>query len=59
MLPFWAVVCEKPKHEKIQEVIGKKIGSSESWKNKTYGAKAQDIFKILSNKKFVLLLDDL
>ncbi|KAJ0007725.1 hypothetical protein Pint_30049 [Pistacia integerrima] len=46
--------------EKIQEEIGEKIGlSSESWKKKSFLYKANDLFKILRKKKFVLLLDDI
>ncbi|KAJ0008157.1 hypothetical protein Pint_30021 [Pistacia integerrima] len=44
----------------IQEDIGKRIGLSDrSWKEKTVREKATDIFRILSSKKFALLLDDL
>ncbi|XP_031266823.1 disease resistance protein SUMM2-like [Pistacia vera] len=57
---IWVVVSKDHKVEKIQEVIGEKIGlSSESWKTKSLLYKAQDLFKILSKKKFVLLLDDI
>ncbi|KAJ0075501.1 hypothetical protein Patl1_34334 [Pistacia atlantica] len=44
----------------IQEDIGKRIGlSHKSWKEKNVREKAADIFRILSSKKFALLLDDL
>ncbi|KAJ0076188.1 hypothetical protein Patl1_34307 [Pistacia atlantica] len=57
---IWVVVSKDHQVEKIQEDIGKKIGlSSESWKKKSLLDKAQDLFKILSKKKFVLLLDDI
>ncbi|KAK0595004.1 hypothetical protein LWI29_002497 [Acer saccharum] len=57
---IWVVVSKDLQLEKIQENIGKKIGlSDESWKSKSLEEKAQDIFKILRKKKFVLLLDDI
>ncbi|KAJ0008244.1 hypothetical protein Pint_30534 [Pistacia integerrima] len=59
-LVIWVVVSKVPNFEKIQEDIGKKIGlNNESWKTRSVQEKAGDIFKILSSKKFVLLLDDL
>ncbi|KAJ0007078.1 hypothetical protein Pint_30374 [Pistacia integerrima] len=57
---IWVVVSTVPNFEKIQEDIGKKIGlNDESWKTRSLQEKAGDIFKILSSKKFVLLLDDI
>ncbi|KAJ4718284.1 NBS-LRR type disease resistance protein [Melia azedarach] len=57
---IWAVVSKDLELEKIQERIAKKIGFfNESWKRKSLDDKAQEIFKILSKKKFVLLLDDI
>lgn len=54
------MVSKDLQHEKIQESIAKKIGLfNESWKRKSLQEKAQEIFKIMSNKKFVLLLDDI
>ncbi|KAJ0075069.1 hypothetical protein Patl1_34924 [Pistacia atlantica] len=59
-LLIWVVVSKVPNLEKIQEDIGKKIGlNNESWKTRSVQEKAGDIFKILSSKKFVLLLDDI
>ncbi|KAJ4718287.1 NBS-LRR type disease resistance protein [Melia azedarach] len=56
---IWVVVSKEAHYEKIQEEIGKKIGLfSEPWKNKTREDKRKDIYKVLSKKKFVLLLDD-
>ena len=50
---------EKDKLERIQENIGKKIGLFDvSWKDIKHEEKALEIFRILSKKKFVLLLDD-
>ncbi|KAK2651489.1 hypothetical protein Ddye_011345 [Dipteronia dyeriana] len=57
---IWVVVSKDLQLEKIQEIIAQRIGlCNESWKNKSLQEKARDIFKILSKKKFVLLLDDL
>ncbi|XP_052299967.1 disease resistance protein SUMM2-like [Citrus sinensis] len=57
---IWVVVSRDLQLEKIQEIIAKKIGLfNESWKNKSMQEKAQQIFNILSKKKFVLLLDDM
>ncbi|KAK3219594.1 hypothetical protein Dsin_013564 [Dipteronia sinensis] len=57
---IWIVVSKDLQLEKIQENIAQRIGlCNESWKNKSLQEKAIDIFKILSKKKFVLLLDDI
>ncbi|KAJ4719040.1 Disease resistance protein [Melia azedarach] len=57
---MWVVVSKDLQLEKIHEQIGKKIGLfNESWKNKSEEEKASDVFKILSKKKFILLLDDI
>ncbi|KAJ4718341.1 NBS-LRR type disease resistance protein [Melia azedarach] len=57
---IWAVVSKDYKITKIQDDIGKKIGfCAESWSTKSLEEKARDIFKVLNNKKFVLLLDDI
>ncbi|KAK3219601.1 hypothetical protein Dsin_013571 [Dipteronia sinensis] len=57
---IWNAVSKKLRLEKIQENIGKKIGPcDQQWKNQTFQEKAQDILKVLSQKKFVLLLDDI
>ncbi|GMJ14247.1 RESISTANT TO P. SYRINGAE 5 [Hibiscus trionum] len=57
---IWALVSKDYNVEKIQDRIGEKIGfSDESWKNKSVDQKAEDIYGVLRNKKFVLLLDDL
>ncbi|KAL5761202.1 hypothetical protein ACOSQ2_020040 [Xanthoceras sorbifolium] len=46
--------------EQFQERIGQKMGLyNESWKNKSLEDKTSDIFRILSRKKFVLLLDNI
>ncbi|KAK9229280.1 hypothetical protein WN944_022239 [Citrus x changshan-huyou] len=57
---IWIVVSKDLQLEKIQEGIAKKIGLfNESWKSKSLEENAHKIFKILSKKKFVLLLDDI
>ncbi|XP_058003843.1 probable disease resistance protein At5g63020 [Hevea brasiliensis] len=57
---IWAVASKDLKLEKIQEQIWEKIGiSDEKWKKKSFRKKADDIFHVLSRKKFVLLLDDI
>lgn len=56
----WVVVCKDLKLEKVQDDIGRKMGLiGDSWNNKSIEDKAQDIFKVLRKKKFVLLLDDI
>ncbi|WRX26597.1 Leucine-rich repeat - like 10 [Theobroma cacao] len=56
---IWVVVSKDHTIEKVQEKIGEKVGlSNELWKSKSYDEKAIDIFRILSKKKFVLLMDD-
>ncbi|XWS11825.1 hypothetical protein CRYUN_Cryun37aG0034200 [Craigia yunnanensis] len=57
---IWAVASKDLKPEKIQEEIGEKIGySDDMWRNKGIEQKAIDIYRVLSTRKFVLLLDDL
>ncbi|KAE8724280.1 putative Disease resistance protein family [Hibiscus syriacus] len=57
---IWTLVSKDYNVEKIQERIGGKIGfPNECWKNKSVDQKAEDIYGVLHNKKFVLLLDDL
>ncbi|KAK2643520.1 hypothetical protein Ddye_025283 [Dipteronia dyeriana] len=58
---IWVSVSIDPQLEKIQEEIGKKIGLFDqySWRNGNLEDKASDIFRILSEKKFVLLMDDI
>ncbi|KAJ4718339.1 Disease resistance protein [Melia azedarach] len=59
-LVIWVVVSKDLKLEKIQEEIGKKIGSSvETWGYRSLEDKAREIFNILRRKKFVLFLDDI
>ncbi|KAK9229538.1 hypothetical protein WN944_022501 [Citrus x changshan-huyou] len=57
---IWVVVSKDLRHENIQDTIGEKIGLlNDTWKNRRIEQKALDIFRILKEKKFVLLLDDL
>ncbi|MBA0818123.1 hypothetical protein Gohar_028317, partial [Gossypium harknessii] len=56
---IWAVVSKDYDVGKIQDRIGENIGFPQSWKNKSVDQKAIDICGILSNKRFVVLLDDL
>ncbi|MBA0880957.1 hypothetical protein Goshw_023247, partial [Gossypium schwendimanii] len=57
---IWALVSKDYDVGKIQDRIGGNLGfSDDSWKNKSVDQKATDIYGILSNKRFVVLLDDL
>ncbi|WRX26075.1 NB-ARC - like 10 [Theobroma cacao] len=57
---IWVVVSKDHNIEKVQEKIGEKVGLShnETWKNKSFDEKAIEIWRVLSKKKFFLLLDD-
>ncbi|KAK8350656.1 hypothetical protein V6Z12_A06G223000 [Gossypium hirsutum] len=57
---IWALVSKDFDVGKIQDRIGGNLGFPDgSWKNKHVDQKAVDIYRILSNKRFVVLLDDL
>ncbi|KAK8575939.1 hypothetical protein V6N12_063588 [Hibiscus sabdariffa] len=57
---IWVLVSKDYDVGKIQDEIGENIGfSNGSWKNKRVDQKAVDIYGVLHNKRFVLLLDDL
>ncbi|KAJ6751284.1 hypothetical protein OIU85_001780 [Salix viminalis] len=57
---IWVVVSRDLKPDTVQESIGRKIGFSDDfWKNKSFDEKAVDIFNALSQKRFVMLLDDI
>lgn len=59
-LVIWIVVSKDHNVETVQDKIGDKIGlSSDSWKQKQQSDKAEDICRLLSAKKFVLLFDDM
>lgn len=52
---IWVVVSKDMQLERIQEKIGERIGFLE---NRNLEEKSSGIFRILSKKKFLLLLDD-
>ncbi|KAJ4718366.1 Disease resistance protein [Melia azedarach] len=55
---LWSCLVNEETKSKAE--IGEKIGfSDDRWKNKSIDQKAIDIFRVLSRKKFVLLLDDI
>ncbi|KAJ0075502.1 hypothetical protein Patl1_34337 [Pistacia atlantica] len=57
---IWVVESKDLRIERIQEKIGKRIGLSEDYlRSESFEEKASKIFKIMSKKKFVLLLDDI
>ncbi|TYJ31484.1 hypothetical protein E1A91_A06G201800v1 [Gossypium mustelinum] len=56
---IWALVSQYYDVGKIQNRIGENIGFPRSWENKSVEQKARDIYGILSNRRFVVLLDDL
>ncbi|KAJ9692589.1 hypothetical protein PVL29_011580 [Vitis rotundifolia] len=57
---IWATVSKTVNLENIQDDIWKKIGfCDDKWKSKSREEKATSIWRVLSEKRFVLLLDDL
>ncbi|TYG66186.1 hypothetical protein E1A91_D06G237600v1 [Gossypium mustelinum] len=57
---IWALVSKDSDVGKIQDRIGGNFGfSDDSWKNKSVDQKAPDIYGVLRNKRFIVLLDDL
>ncbi|KAK8350563.1 hypothetical protein V6Z11_1Z043000 [Gossypium hirsutum] len=57
---IWALVSKDYDVGKIQDRIGRNLGFSyDSWKNKSVDQKVTDIYGVLRNKRFVVLLDDL
>ncbi|KAG4143540.1 hypothetical protein ERO13_D06G197101v2 [Gossypium hirsutum] len=57
---IWALVSKDYNVAKIQDKIGGNIGFWDtSWKSKSVDEKAVDIYGVLRNKRFVILLDDL
>ncbi|KAF9669841.1 hypothetical protein SADUNF_Sadunf13G0006400 [Salix dunnii] len=57
---IWVAASQDPDSERIQGDIGKEIGFLEDrWKGKSFQQKAREVSSVLSQKKFVLLLDDL
>ncbi|KAJ9692578.1 hypothetical protein PVL29_011569 [Vitis rotundifolia] len=56
---IWATVSKNVNLENIQDDIWKEIGfCHDKWKNKSRNEKATSIWRVLSEKRFVLLLDD-
>ena len=56
---IWVVVSKDHTVENVQQKIGVKIGlSNDLWMNKSSDEKATILFRILTKKKFVLLMDD-
>ncbi|PRQ37884.1 putative P-loop containing nucleoside triphosphate hydrolase, leucine-rich repeat domain, L [Rosa chinensis] len=57
---IWVVVSKDTTIDIVQNKIGEQIGySTDAWKHKEQHQKAEDIFRVLSRKQFVLLLDDI
>ncbi|RVW30866.1 putative disease resistance protein [Vitis vinifera] len=57
---IWATVSKNVNLENIQDDIWKTIGfCDDKWKSKSRDEKATSIWRVLSEKRFVLLLDDL
>ena len=57
---IWATVSKNVNLENIQNDIWKTIGfCDDKWKSKSRDEKATSIWRVLSEKRFVLLLDDL
>ncbi|XP_059642077.1 probable disease resistance protein At5g63020 [Cornus florida] len=57
---IWIVVSKDLVVEKVQDEIGEKLGfPDETWSNKSQHQKREAIFRVLKQKKFVLLLDDI
>ncbi|XVF11414.1 hypothetical protein REPUB_Repub08aG0025600 [Reevesia pubescens] len=57
---IWIVVSKGFYIGKVQDDIASRIGITDgAWNDKTSDQKAQGIFRVLKDKKFVLLLDDI
>ncbi|KAK9281779.1 hypothetical protein L1049_004685 [Liquidambar formosana] len=57
---IWTVVSKSPNLTKFQDDIGKKIGIHDTtWDQKGQEEKTDSIFRVLKQRKFVLLVDDL
>ncbi|XP_034696378.1 probable disease resistance protein At5g63020 [Vitis riparia] len=57
---IWVVVSKTPNLDEVQNEIWEKVGfCDDKWKSKSRHGKAIDIWKALSKKRFVMLLDDM
>ncbi|XVF11258.1 hypothetical protein REPUB_Repub08aG0011200 [Reevesia pubescens] len=57
---IWIVVSKGFYIGKVQDDIARRIGITDgAWSDKTLDEKAQGIFRVLKDKKFVLFLDDI
>ncbi|XP_058075714.1 disease resistance protein RPS5-like [Magnolia sinica] len=56
---IWVVVSKELNVEKIQKDIGQRLGLSGVENESNNETRARDIYKVLSNKKFMLLFDDI
>ena len=57
---IWAVVSRTLNVDEIQNEIWEKVGfCDDKWKSKSRHVKAKDVWKALSKKRFVILLDDM
>ncbi|XVF11349.1 hypothetical protein REPUB_Repub08aG0020000 [Reevesia pubescens] len=57
---LWIVVSKGFYIGKVQDDIARRIGITDrAWNDKTFDEKAEGIFRVLKDKKFVLLLDDI
>ncbi|XP_058074778.1 disease resistance protein RPS5-like [Magnolia sinica] len=56
---IWVVVSKELNVEKIQKDIGQRLGLSWVENESNNETRARDIYKVLSNKKFMLLFDDI
>ncbi|XP_034680013.1 probable disease resistance protein At1g52660 [Vitis riparia] len=57
---IWVVVSKTPNLGRVQNEIWEKVGfCDDKWKSKSRHEKAKDIWRALSKKRFVMLLDDM
>ncbi|XP_034695663.1 probable disease resistance protein At4g14610 [Vitis riparia] len=57
---IWVVVSKTPNLGRVQNEIWEKVGfCDDKWKSKSRHEKVKDIWRALSKKRFVMLLDDM